>query len=254
MKPLSCLLALWLVAMAGCSPSENTSSEKTTTATESLTAPASLLADFALTDLPYAIDTLLMNRMAKPLATETAATLFHNVKEAVEYEGGTYYLNRFLYLDSLYKANPNPTFDIGELVKVKAYALHQWKVSEQALATTVLIDFQSYEADPYSAGQVVVLITCTPEGKPIQSLLVGERSSGGDPPAFGSTLTTAVVNPTQAIDISEQNESGEFLEDGNADITLTKKQKSYRIQPNGTIRKESEKELPKENVRKSMQL
>ncbi|MCS6968141.1 MAG: hypothetical protein RMJ44_06135 [Cytophagales bacterium] len=249
MKALSYLLSLWLVAIAGCSPSEKNSSEGTTTAT------ASLLADFVLTDLPYTVDTLLMNRMEKPLTIETATTLFRNVKEAVEYEGGTYYLNRFLYLDSLYKANPNPTFDIGELVKVSAYPLHQWKVSEQAFATTVLIDFQSYEADPYNAGQVVVLITCTPEGKPIQSLLVGERSSGSDPPALSNTLSTAVVNPTQIIDISQQEESYEFVEeDGNADITLFKKQKSYRIQSDGTIRKESEKELPQENFRKGMRL
>lgn len=240
--------ACLLLASVACAPKESTSSEAATSE-----AATSALADFVQANLPYTADTLLMNRTEKPIAAETAALLFRNVTEAVAYEGGAYYLSRFLYLDSLYKANPNPTFDIGELVKVKAYALNQWKVSEQVVALTVLIDFQSYEADPYSAGQVVVLLTCTPEGKPIQSLLIAERSSGGDPPAFGSTLQTAVVSPAQAISISELNESGEYGEDGHADITRSGKEKIYRIQPDGTIRKEAEKELPQQNFRKNMQ-
>jgi hypothetical protein len=240
--------AFLLLANAACSPKENTSLEATTNA-----ATASVFADFAQVSLPYSADTLLMSRMGKPITTETAAVLFRNVTEALEYEGGAYYFSRFLYLDSLYKANPNPTFDIGELVKVKAYALDQWKVSEQAVAITVLIDFQSYEADPYSAGQVVALLTCTPEGKPIHSLLIAERSGGGDPPAFGTTLTTATVTTAQQIQLKEIVESGEYQEDGSATMTRDSKDKIFRIQPDGKISMVSEKAQPQQTFQKPAQ-
>lgn len=239
--------AFLLLATVACSPKEDTSSEAATTAT------ASAFADFSQTSLPYTADTLLMNQMAKPITAETAAALFRNVTEAVEYEGGAFYFSRFLYLDSLYKANPNPTFDIGELVKVKAYALNQWKISEQTIAVTVLIDFQSYEADPYSAGQVIALLTCTPEGKPIHALLIAERSSGGDPPAFGTTLTTATVTAAQEIQLKETIESGEYQEDGSANMTHDTKDKIYRIQPDGKISKVSEKAQPQQTFQKPPQ-
>jgi hypothetical protein len=118
--PINALL--WLATFA-CSPKENASSEATATAT------TTVFADFAQTRLPYAADTLLMNRIDKPLDAEKIAEVFRNVTEAIQYEGGAYYLKQFLYLDSLYKANTNPTFDIGETVQMKAYALNQWTVS-----------------------------------------------------------------------------------------------------------------------------
>lgn len=234
---------LMLPAIVACSDPENKASQ------DAAASASSVLTDFASVTLPYRADTLLMKRMEKPLPWATAVQLFRHLTEAEEYAGGHYYLNRCLYLDSLYRAVPNPAFDIGELVKAKAYALDQWKVSEQAIAVTVLIDFQSYEADPYTAGQAVVLITATPEGKPLYSLLIGERSSGGDPPFFGSTLQTALVEASQEIRIRQTNESGEYVEDGNANMTRSVKEKIYRIRPDGSIIKVSDKELSQENFR-----
>src|ERR1044072_6107777 len=112
---------------------------------------------------------------------------------ACDENGISYTFKRYLYLDSLHAAKGTLHPDIGDLVDVKIYFLDSIRLAQNVKGICWSMDYQSYEACPYSSGTYYLLTTFDANGKQIATTLLAEKSSGADAPVAWSSDKSATL-------------------------------------------------------------
>lgn len=141
-----------------------------------------------------------------------------------------YYIERFLFIDSLKKAKAykNYPWDIGMIQYASSFVIDTIQINQDTSLLIWGLEESTYEACPYGTWKLIYLTVFEKEVAKT-TLLVAEDSGGGDPPAFGSDLTTSILESDFSLIRSNENVSGEEY-DGkvDADTGITILQYQYK--------------------------
>jgi hypothetical protein len=134
----------------------------------------------------------------------------------------------------------NGYFDIGDIVKLSYYDMGQTFLENKNVWLAFIgIDYQSYEACPWSNGREIVLCTFDKEGNLIDLTTIAENSEGGDPPVWGTGEKKVVSENGIVYSLSIKNVYGEYNDNGERDFEeIDKETQKISIQPNGQLKTE----------------
>ena len=103
---------------------------------------------------------------------------------------------RFNHLiDSIGEEAYNNQIDLGMTRYFDGYLHYRVNLTEKKYLLIWSLDYSTYEACPYYAGQYVLATMCV-DGKISNTVFIGEDSGGGDPPYMGSVFAGSDVRDT----------------------------------------------------------
>ena len=156
----------------------------------------------------------------------------------------TYDVTNFIFMDSLMQAGEEAydeyqsSLDLGMTRYSIANVIGKAEVSEVSFLLFWFTDYATYEACPYGAGTCIYATLFTKDVA-INTLLVGEDSGGGDPPAWGETRVSSTIT-AGSIQIKKVDRWGEEDYESGEEITEThEKESDIEITPYGMVTMEN---------------
>lgn len=141
-------------------------------------------------------------------------------------------LNHFYMIDSLqtnelyddYVAN----IDIGMIQEAGAKALWKYSLANGNEILTWTVNYSTYEACPYAAGDLV-FATVVKDGNVASCTLLNEKMSAGDPPVGMSRNLRGLLNADGLITLNLTEEDTDWDPDKDEEVTTTSED-SFKMQ------------------------
>ncbi len=256
MKPFYSILALSII-LASCGSGEqqdsaennlteeiDTTSVDTTLLEDTLTETKieinlnDLLAKFTSSyNLPYSLDSAeIENQIEEESESNlTNIEVQYLSQEMVDNKPTSwagYSIQTFIDLDSLKIKGEYEEYleniDIAMMQEASANSLCQLNVSEESYILMWTVSYSTYEACPYSSGDVI-FGTLMVNDEPTNTLLLGEDSGGGDAPYWGSTFVTSEINSSSIKTLMHEESGGDEYDEENDEEVVEVTEASYDV-------------------------
>jgi hypothetical protein len=176
--------------------------------------------------LPYNVDTNFVHAINYLERSDESALSYLNGQYLAERLlensptfNGEYYIKIFCELDSLKSVGAYEEYvrnlDIGMMQVADAFVEGMIQLNDQKQVLLWSINYSTYEACPFASG-AAVYGTLLDNYEVINTMLLAEVSSGGDPPSWGDTNVSTEITSALEIETYWINRSGE--DEGPADI------------------------------------
>ena len=171
------------------------------------------------------------------LNSKAVKQLSSPLSDAVFNRSILYHLNDFYQIDSIKSMGNYATYrnslDIGMTAQSQVQLVGKVALEENFEAFIWALDYHTFEACPYSYG-TYVLATLVRKGAFVSCSLIGELSGGGDPPVFGTELTTARLRK-KGVELQNRSVYGEEGDNGKTTLEIDsssqfRKIKNYEFQ------------------------
>lgn len=192
--------------------------------------------DFTLEEL----DSLFIASLEKEeetffLSGDEVSILQEKLVESPCTEFNTYQINEFLKMDSLNESGELEEYlsslDIGMMARIDAGAIQLISLNDSSDIFLWFLDYNTFEACPYASGTAVYgSLFVNKEFR--NTAVLGDISGGGDPPVWGRTLITSIIQG-QEIKIVEIEEYGDEYYDEEKE---TYKEETTREESNYTLK------------------
>lgn len=172
------------------------------------------------------------------LTYKEAYFLKHQMVKNQPTEMASYDITTFIKMDSLIAFNKMDKYqdeiDLGMARYSIGNAFSRIKISEESYLLIWMTDYATYEACPYGWG-TCVWGTLFTNDMPLNTVLLGEESGGGDPPSWGETHVSSKVTSNKIIIKSLQKWGEEDYDSGEDIIETTKSTIEIEITPTGLV-------------------
>ena len=152
----------------------------------------------------------------------------------------TYDVTNFIFMDSLSQAGEEAyndyqsSLDLGMTRYSVANVIGKAEVSEVSFLLFWFTDYATYEACPYGWGTCLYATLFTKDVA-TNTVLIGEYSGGGDPPAWGDDLITSEITPEQILIKSRERWGEEDYDTGEEITEVRERESDIEITPYGMV-------------------
>lgn len=201
---------------------------------------AMLSSNFATSgEWPYIIDSVFYEELTEGeqvLSAEYVKFLSQNFVESEISYSGKSSIDDVIFFDSLKLADAYEGYvevlDIGMMEDATAHSICQLELDEKGTLLIWYVDFATYAACPYFAGQTVYA-SILKDGQVSSCTLIGESSGGGDAPYWNENLIINSLYKDKFVVSKIDRNGGDVDEEGNDIVDESITEYEISLSPDG---------------------